>query len=113
MDGHAMIQKLKDLIYITEEKFDLPDYRMPIVWFDKMLVVVGILAGIAGRIMVGIWVLGFAMRDQAVPSAPAVLIAGVLLWAAGEYFSRTGNRGLVYYHMDMLAEYLERRLPGK
>jgi hypothetical protein len=105
-----MIQRLKRLVYITEPKFDLPDYRKPIVWFDKMLITVGILAGIAGRIVAALWVLGFASRDPDLSRSHQWLVAGVMLWAAGEYFTRTGNRGLIYYHVDMLTEYLERRV---
>jgi hypothetical protein len=107
-----MGKRLQDLIYVTEERFGLKDYRKPIVWFDKLLVVGGILAGIAGRLLAGVWALELVVggRDGA---APQMLAAGVLLWAAGEYFCRTGHRGLIYHHMDMLADYLDRRMRGQ
>jgi hypothetical protein len=104
---------LEQKIYITEEKFDLPDYRTPIVWFDKMLVAGGILISIVGRILSLIWILLFVQNDMQSIGQWKILVVGVLLWACGEYFLRTGNRGLIYFHMDFLVEYLEKRLTKK
>jgi len=96
--------------YLTEEKFGFTDYRKPIVWFDKMLVVLGILAGIAGRVMAAVWVLLFVLRPDGSGPGLWLLAAAVLIWAPGEYFCRTGHRGLIYHHMDLLADYVDRRL---
>ena len=104
-----MSKRLQDLVYVTEEHFGLKDYRKPIVWFDKLLVVGGILAGMAGRLLAGIWALHLVVGGRDSP-APQLLAAGVLLWAAGEYFRHTGHRGLIYHHMDILADYLDRRI---
>ena len=99
-----------DRFYITEPKYGFAHYRKPIVWFDKLLVVCGILAGIAGRVMAGMWVLQFVLRPDGLQPGPGLFVLAVLLWLPGEYFCRTGHRGLIYYHVDLLADYLDRRL---
>lgn len=104
-----MWERLERLVYVTEEQFGLKDYRKPILWFDKMLVVCGILAGIAGRILAGLWVLQVSLRPDGGWNWP-LLGAAALFWAPGDYFCRTGNRGLIYHHMDLLARYLDGRL---
>jgi len=107
-----MWERLKDLVFITEPKFGFEKYRKPIVWFDKLLVVGGILAGIAGRLLAAVWVIRFVLDDAGPAPAPAFLVAGVLIWTAGEYFLRTGHRGLIYHHTDLLVDYLDQKLAG-
>ncbi len=103
---------LLDRLYVTEERFGFADYREPIVWFDKLLIVAGILAGICGRVFAAVWVLRFVLRAEGGSASPHLLLAGVLAWASCEYFLRTGHRGLIYHHMDLLASYLDGRLPA-
>ncbi|HBC88505.1 MAG TPA: hypothetical protein DCZ94_16270 [Lentisphaeria bacterium] len=100
-------------IYITEKKLGLEGYRKPIVWFDKMLIILGILSSISGQILCFIWSLKFVLSDFKDTSPIQLLIGGFLMWACGAYFMRTGNRGLIYYHMDFLIEYLEKKLKEK
>jgi hypothetical protein len=102
------MRELKKLVYVTEDRFGIPDYRKPIVWFDKMLVVCGILAGIFGRLLAGYWVVDAVVNGRALTQNLPLPLVGVLAWATGEYFCRTGNRGLMYHHMDLLAGYLDR-----
>ena len=52
-----MGDRLGKRFYITEPKFGFERYRKPIVWFDKLLIVGGILAGIAGRLLAAVWVI--------------------------------------------------------
>ena len=107
-----MIEWLKRRIYITESKFDFPDYRKPIPWFDKLLVVGGLAAGMAGRLAAGAWLLRLVVGgDRFVDLLPLLVIA-LLLWLPGDYFRSTGNRGLIYHHMDILTDYLARRIGG-
>jgi len=105
-----MMGWLERVVYRTEEKFGFERYRKPIVWFDKMLVLLGMLAGVAGRMFGAIWVLQLATGQQSFTSLLPLLTVAVLLWVPGEYFCRTGNRGLIYHHMDILADYLDRKL---
>ncbi len=94
-------------MYITEPRFGVPDYRKPIVWFDKMLVIFGFLASIIGQILCTIWAFKFAIGDMATIQPLSLLVVGILLWLPGSYFRCTGNRGLIYHHMDFLVQYLE------
>lgn len=34
-----MRKRLEKLLYINEDKFGIKDYRLPIVWVDKLLLV--------------------------------------------------------------------------
>lgn len=104
-----MWKRLEKLAYITEDKFGIEDYRLPIVWFDKLLVVGGILVSITGRIASMMWIVAFLFDRPGFLASWSFLACGILVWAAGEYFARTGNRGLIYHHMDLLAEYLDKR----
>ena len=104
-----MWKRLENLITITEDKFGFKDYRSPIVWIDKVILVGGILAAIIGRIVAVMWAVAFVLEKSGPLCSWSFLICGILLWAAGEYFTRTGNRGLIYHHMDLLAEYLDKR----
>ena len=104
---------LLDGFYVTEEKFGFAHYRKPIVWFDKLLIAGGILGGIVGRILAAVWVLRLVLAAQGESPSLHLLLAGVLIWASGEYFLRTGHRGLTYHHMDLLATYLDGRLPER
>jgi hypothetical protein len=108
-----MWSKLERFVYITENRFGLPDYRLPIVWFDKMILAGGILASVVGHIVSGLWVVAFVMGKDTFLSSYRCAVCGVLLWAAGEYFARTGHRGLIYHHMDLLVDYLDRRITDK
>ena len=107
-----MLESLKRRIYITEPKFDFPDYRKPIPWFDKLLIVCGLTAGVAGRLMGGVWVLKLVLAYESFSDLLPLLVVAVLLWVPGDYFRNTGNRGLIYHHMDILTEYLARRIGG-
>ena len=107
-----MWKRLEKLCYITEDKFGMPDYRLPIVWLDKLLVVGGITASVTGRVAAGVWVVAFVMQEGLLLRSFPFLLCGVLVWAMGEYFTRTGNRGLIYHHMDLLEDYLDRRQSG-
>ncbi|MEO5372365.1 MAG: hypothetical protein H7833_20030 [Magnetococcus sp. DMHC-1] len=115
----SIVKNIEKFIYVTTKKYDLDDYRKPIVWFDKMLVSVGILSGIIGRIICFLWVVYFANNNELLllnflpPPAFKLLLSGILTWWLGEYFLRTGNRGLIYYHMDFLIDYLERKIKNK
>lgn len=104
---------LEKHMYITEKRFDLEDYRKPIVWFDKMLVTCGLLGSIVGQLLCLVWALNFVKNDMQSLQPLQILISGAVLWLGGQYFYNTGNRGLIYYHMDFLAEYLERKLTKK
>ena len=105
-----MITRLEKLFYVTENKFGFENYRKPIVWFDKLLVVGGILAGIIGRLCAGVWVVKFVLDKYEYIQTVPLLIIGILLWTGGEYFLRTGNRGLIYHHMDLLLDYLDKSI---
>ena len=96
-------------MYITENKFGIKDYRLSIVWIDKVILVGGILSSITGRMVSLLWAISFVLEKPGLMQSWAFLVCGVLLWAVGEYFTRTGNRGLIYHHMDLLAEYLDRQ----
>ncbi len=50
-----MLDWLKRCIYVTEARFGFPDYRKPIPWFDKLLIVCELAAGVAGRLAAGAW----------------------------------------------------------
>ena len=104
-----MLERLTRRIYMTEAKFDVPDYRKPIPWFDKMLIVCGLTAGVAGRLMGGVWLLRLVVAHESFGDLMPLLATAVLLWVPGDYFRNTGNRGLIYHHMDILTEYLARR----
>jgi hypothetical protein len=104
-----MLEWLKRRIYVTEPKFDFPDYRKPIPWFDKVLIVCGLAAGVAGRLTGGVWLLKLVVAREAFGDLLLLLAVAVLLWVPGDYFRATGNRGLIYHHMDILAEYLAKR----
>ena len=108
-----MWKRLEKQFYITEDKFGIEDYRLPIVWVDKLLVVGGITASVLGRVAAAAWVVAFVMeRGEFLRSIP-FLLCGVLVWGMGEYFMRTGNRGLIYHHMDLLTGYLDTRSGGR
>jgi hypothetical protein len=107
-----MKKRIEKLIYITENKFGMEAYRKPIVWFDKILVAGGILAAAIGKVLAGMWVIHVAVTASGRMEWAGLLVAGLLLWVSGEYFMRTGNRGLIYHHMDLLADYLDRRSEG-
>ena len=105
-----MIRKrLESLMYITEDKFGIKDYRLSIVWIDKLIVLAGIVASIAGRIAAVMWVVAFLMDKPGFWSTTPFLVGAILAWGSGEYFVRTGNRGLIYHHMDLLVDYLDKR----
>ena len=93
-------------VYVTEPKFGFAAYRKPIPWFDKLLVVGGLAAGMAGRLTAGAWLLRLVVGGEAFGDLLPLLAVAVLLWLPGDYVRRTGNRGLIYHHMDLLAEYL-------
>jgi hypothetical protein len=57
-----------------------------------------------------VWILQHVVRPGGAPPGLHLLIIGILLWAPGDYFCRTGHRGLIYHHADLLADYLDRRL---
>jgi len=105
-----MLEWLKRRIYITEARFGFPDYRKPIPWFDKLLIVCGLAAGIAGRLVAGAWLLKLVVGGGSFgPLLPLFMVA-VLLWLPGDYFRHTGHRGLIYHHMDVLADHLAGRI---
>jgi hypothetical protein len=107
-----MLEWLKRRLYVTEPKFDFADYRKPIPWFDKSLIVCGLAAGIAGRLAGGAWLLRLVVSGDAFADLLPLLMVAVLLWLPGDYFRSTGNRGLIYHHMDILTEYLAKRVHG-
>jgi len=107
-----MLEWLKRRIYITEPKFGLPAYRKPVPWFDKLLIVCGLAAGAAGRLTAGAWLLKLVVANGSFGDLLPLLSIALLLWLPGDYFRHTGNRGLIYHHMDILAEYLEKPISG-
>jgi len=107
-----MLEWLKRAIYVTEDKFGLADYRKPIPRFDKLLVAGGILAGILGRLGALACVVAYYTQNAS-GDVWRLLIASILVWWCGDYFCRTGHRGLIYAHMDLLADWIEARPEGK
>jgi hypothetical protein len=60
-----------------------------------------------------LWAVSFCLERETLFESPAFVASGVLLWALGEYFSRTGHRGLIYHHMDLLTDHLDRRMAAE
>lgn len=107
-------ERLEKLIYISDDKFGMKDYRLSIVWFDKLILLAGVITSIMGRIAAMIWVVAIILEKPGFLSSFSFLISSVLIWAGGEYFTRTGNRGLIYHHMDLLVDYLDKKpIDGK
>lgn len=106
-----MLDRLKRCIYVTEARFCFSDYRKPIPWFDKLLIVFGLAAGAAGRLLAGAWLLKLVVGGGDLGALLPMLVAALLLWLPGDYFRHTGNRGLIYHHMDLLADYLAGQKP--
>ena len=39
----------------------------------------------------------------------ASLLAGAMMWVVDEFFIRAAHRGILYHHMDFLADWLDRK----
>lgn len=58
------------------------------------------------------WVVAFVTERGVFPRSFPFLFCTVLVWGMGEYFTRTGNRGLIYHQTDLLVDYLDRNPRG-
>lgn len=93
-------------VYEIGERFGRASYRTNIVRVEKASIWFWCVASVGGRILCMLWAVATATGGKGDYASWRLVVPGAMMWVAGEFFIRAANRGILYHHMDFLAEWL-------
>jgi hypothetical protein len=102
--------KFNRKIYDVRNRFGIKDYKGNIVSVEKKGMAIWLVVSILGKFLCIIWAVQAFGGNSVTLADWQVALLGLLMWGLGDFYATACHRGIIYHHVDMLAEYLDGRI---
>jgi hypothetical protein len=105
-----LVESFNRRIYDIRDRFGIHGYRGNRIPVEKIGMATWLTISMVGKLLCMAWaVLAFSGKQVSLGEWRLVLV-GLLMWGFGDFYASACHRGILYHHMDLLADYLDSRI---